>query len=41
VQPINYMGRAESDVRVNIKGEATHMNGIIVPNTCLLCETLT
>jgi len=41
VQPTNYMGGAESDVRVNIKGGATHMNDLIVPNTCLLCELLT
>jgi len=38
VQPTNYMGGAESDVRVNIIGGATHMNDLIVPNTCLLCE---
>ena len=26
VQPNNYMGGAESDIRVNIKGGVTHMN---------------
>ena len=41
VQPTNYMGETESDVRVNIIGRATHMNDLIVPNICLLCEMLT
>jgi len=40
VQPTNYMGGAESDIKVKIKGGATHMNDLIVPNS-LLCETLT
>jgi len=30
------MGGAESDVRVNIKGGATHMNDLIVPNTFIM-----
>jgi len=33
VQPTNYMGGAESDIRVNIIGKATHMNDLIVPNS--------
>jgi len=35
LQPTNYMGGAESDIRVNIKGGAIHMNDLIVPNACL------
>ena len=41
MHPINYMGGAESDIRVNIIGRATYMNDLIVPNTFLLCEMLT
>ena len=41
MQPTIYMGGAESDIRVNIICGATHMNDLIVPNTCLLCEMLT
>ena len=37
-RPTNYMGVAESDIGVNIKGGATNLNGL---NTCLLCEMLT
>ena len=35
VQPTNYMGEAESDIIVNIKGRANNMNDLIVPNMCL------
>jgi len=35
VQPTNYMGGAESDIRVNLKGRANNMNDLIFPNTCL------
>ena len=40
MQPTNYMGGAESDIGVNTKGGATHMNDLLVPNTCLLCQNL-
>ena len=46
MQPTNYVGVTESDIRVNIKGDmksekATDVNALIAPNTCILCENLT
>ena len=40
MQPTNYVGVTESDIRVNIKGDmksekATDMNALIAPNTCI------
>ena len=34
MQQTNYMGVAESDIRVNIKSGTTNLNDLIVPNTC-------
>jgi len=39
VQPTNYVGGAESDIKVNLKDRATHMD-LTVPNIRMLREML-